>query len=891
MNWLRGLFSRQRIYGEMSEEIRAHLQERVEELKARGITKKDAEYAARREFGNVTLTEEDARSVWRWALVENLLVDVRYAVRMLRKSPGFSTVAILTIALGIGANAAIFGFVDSALLNALPFRQAERLVYVWTTDASGETHSPFPAQYVALRKDSQTFEQIAGSGWTDFFYGSDESGWQSLQGQLISANWLDTLGVQPYVGRGFLEEEQKAGRDGVVMLSYACWRGRFHADRRIVGQEIFLNRRAVTVVGVLPSSLGAYYQNIEIFAPLVLDRYEGAATLRVGGAARLRIVGRLKDGVTLAQARAESEGIAAGLRGTAAARDKSSQLVVEDFAEETRHPGPTAENRRHGLLLMMAAAGVVLLIACANVAALLLARGVKRQREVAVRGAIGCSRRRMIQQLLTESTLLFVCGGALGLVAAKWSEEAISKAVAGLISSTATVEINPRVFLAGLGAALLSALIFGMIPALQMTRVNLNESLKDGIAKVTSGAGVRRPRNLLVVSQIALGMALMVGFGLLLRSLLHVESSPLGFDPRNVLTATVSLPVPRYADLTSKARVMREAAEQMRTMPGVESAGVVDSLPMDGADGEGLKIQTPGAKTVEEETWSLSVGPEYFSTLRIPMLAGRDFGERDDQSGNPVAIVNQTFAKAHFPQGNPIGYHLAFSDAPTTWREIVGVVSDFRQRNPEEDLRPLVYLPIAQTAPGHWSLVVRMRASSDIANARQKIIGALRPIDPQLYWRMGSMRAQIHDSESLTLRRPVITLLASFGGLALVLIVVGVFGVTSYFVAERTREIGIRVALGAARREVLTLVLRESLGVALVGLAVGALGAFMMASFFPTEGIGWSGSGIFLYGVTRTDWLTYSLAAVLLTSVVIAATWRPARRAMRVDPMVALRYE
>jgi predicted permease len=386
-------------------------------------------------------------------------------------------------------------------------------------------------------------------------------------------------------------------------------------------------------------------------------------------------------------------------------------------------------------------------------------------------------------------------------------------------------------------------------------------------------------------------MVLLVGFGLLFRSLLHVESSPLGFDPHNVLTATVSLPVSRYADPPAKAGVMRKALEQMRAMPGVESASIVDSLPMDGADSARLSIKTDSSVAMLDETWFLSVSPDYFSTLKVAMLAGRPFRDTDVREAASVAIVNKTFAKQYFSGTNPIGSRLALASAPTTWREIVGVVSDFRQRNPEEDLRPLVYLPVAQTLPGRWSMAIRVRAASDMGNVAARINNWLQPADPQLYWELGSMPAQIHDSESLTLRRPIITLLASFGGLALILVVVGVFGVTSYSVAERTREIGIRSALGAARVEIAGLVLRESLGVTLAGLAVGTFCSFAITRFFPTEGIGWSGSGIFLYGVSRTDSLTYLLAAALLTGVVVVASWAPARRAMRVDPMVALRHE
>jgi len=328
-------------------------------------------------------------------------------------------------------------------------------------------------------------------------------------------------------------------------------------------------------------------------------------------------------------------------------------------------------------------------------------------------------------------------------------------------------------------------------------------------------------------------------------------------------------------------------------MPAVESVGIVDSLPMNGADSARLSIKPPSSKPVPigEEIFYVSVSPDYFSSLKIPMLRGRTFRETDTREAGLVAIANRTFVKTFFPNADPLKCQLAFADSPTAWREVVGVVSDFRQRNPEEDLRPMVYVPVAQTLPGRLSLTIRVRAANDVSNVAAAISKQLAPVDPKLYWEMGSMHQQIYDSESLTMRRPIITLLASFGGIAMILVVVGVFGVTSYSVAERTREIGIRSALGAARGEIATLIFRESLAVAAAGLAVGTLCAFAVARFFPTQGIGWSGSGIFLYGVSRTDSLTYGLASALLISVVLAASWAPARRAMRVDPMVALRYE
>jgi predicted permease len=887
---LRAIFQRKKVEAELDDELRAHYEHEVAKYVKAGMSCEEARRRAQLALGGIEQTKEACRQARGIHFLETIWQDLRYAFRVLRKSPGFTTVGVLTLALGIGANTAIFGLVDSALLRALPFRQPEELVHIWTTDESGETHTPSPPEFLALQKNSTAFEQVSGAGWADFFYGTDQSTWQNLSGLLVTANWMPTLGIQPILGRNFFNEEQIPGHDGVVILSYDCWRNRFHGDPKIAGRQIAVNRRTVTIVGVLPQSLGPYYNEIDMFAPLVLESYVKDGNLRAG-IIRVQIAARLKHGVTLEQARSETEVLARQLRGPRAAADRSGHLIVEDFAEMFRHPGPTRQNAQRGLWMAAAAAGVVLLIACANVASLLLTRGVKRQREVAMRAALGCSRGRMIRQLLTESTLLFLCGGGLGVLVAQWGTDIIGKAAAGLVPGV-YLRIDGRVLTVSLGISLLCALFFGMIPALQTTRTHLNERLKD-TARNAAGWRPRRSRNLLVVFQIALGMVLVVGFGLLLRSLLHVQSSSIGYDPDNVLTATLRLPPSRYTDPLARARLIRETLDRTRAMPGVTSIGATDSLPMDGAESAALKIErsSPGTPPIEEEVYFVSVSPEYFFTLRVPMLTGRAFRDSDTRASSPVTIVNETFAKQYFPGANPLGYRIAVAGSPPIWQEIVGVVSDFRQRNPEEDLRPLAYFPLAQTLPGRWSMAIRVRSSGDLRNAAQSLGNWLRPVDPQLYWQLETMKQQIYNSESLTLRRPLITLLASFGGLALMLAVVGVFGVTSYSVTERTREIGIRVALGAARTGITRLVLRETLLVTLAGVAVGTLGAFAMTRFFPTQGIGWSGSGVFLYGVSRTDALTYASSAALLAVVALAASWIPAQRATRVDPMVALRHE
>jgi putative ABC transport system permease protein len=823
--------------------------------------------------------------------MNGFLQDIHYALRQLRKNPGFTAVAVITLALGIGANTAIFGLVDSAFLRALPFREPGRLVHIWTIESNEELHTPTPEQYRAVLENSHSFQQVAAAGWADYFFDTKGSFSADLPGFLVTANWLPTLGIQPLLGRNFREQEQTAGQDGIVMLSYNCWHERFHADPHILGRQIVLNRSPVTVVGVLPQSLGRYYEDVEVFAPLVLDTYSTQGHIRAGKA-RLQIVGRLRSEVTIGQARAEAEVLSARLHNPGNLAGHSDHLVVEDFGEMFRHPGPTRLNAQRGLWLTAAAAGVVLLIACANVASLLMARGVKRQREVAVRTALGSSRARVIRQFLTEAALLFSCGGVFAAILTRCIQEIVTKLASGLLPGV-YLHVDMRVVAAALGASLLCAFAFGVLPALQATHVNLNESLKDGTPNATSGFRSRRSRSALVGCQVAMGMTLLVGFGLLMRSFWNVQSSRLGYAPQNVLTATIRLPRERYIIPSEKARLMQAAVERMRSMPSVESVGITDSLPMQGAESAGVRIEspTPNAPPFEHDIYFVSVSPQYFSTLNTPMLSGRAFRETDTATSNLVAVVNQTFAKQFFLDKNPLGYHLAFSDSPTVWREIVGVVSDFRQRNPEEDLRPLAYFPVAQTLPSQWSMAIRLRAASDIGAVAAQVDSWLRPVDPQLFWELGSMQVQIHDSESLTLRRPVIALLASFGTLALALVIVGIFGVTSYSVAERTREVGIRVALGATRGQIAALVIREELATALLGLGVGILGAVALTRFFPTQGIGWSGSGIFLYGISRIDGLTYSLTGVLLIGVVLAACWLPARRASKVDPIVALRYE
>jgi len=874
---------------ELAAEMESHLQLHIEDNLRAGMSAGEARRQALLKLGGVEQTKQAYRERRGLPVLETLQQDVRYGARTLRKSPSFTIVAILTLALGVGTNSAIFSLVDSSFLRALPFSNPARLIRVWTTEADGEIHTPSPTEYLALRRNVQSFDEIAGLGWADYFFGSDQSRWQNIPGFRITSNWLTTLGVQPYLGRNFVAEEQEPGRDNVAILSFQCWRSRFNADPDIVGQRLTLNRRDFTVVGVLPESLGRYY-NADIFAPLVLSSYTQA---RSRDKARVQIVARLKPGVTLGQARSEISVIAQQLRASKPPTDPSGHLTVQDFTEDIQNLGPTALNAQRGLWMMLAGAGLVLLIASANVSSLLFARALKRRKELAVRSTLGCSRPRMIRQLLTETALLFLCGGSLGVLVARWSEDLLMKAIAGLSPSGAYMNVNARVFLFSLGVSFICSLGFGLAPSLHATRIDPNDSLKDAAPATVSGFRSRRSRNLLVVSQVALGMVLLVGFGLLLRSFLHVESAPMGYDPANVLTASVGLSTPRYREPSARLHFLREAVERARLMPSVESAGMTETLPLDGASSGSLTLENyaAGANEATGDTRRLSVDSEFFSTMKFTMLAGRLFNDNDSIDAPAVVIVNQTFANQFFPNENPLGHRFAFTDSPTTWREIVGVVWNVRQRNLDEDSQPIAYLPLAQSLPRDLHLAIRVRASADMAAVSHGLSNWLRPLDQDLFWEQSTMLQRIHDSESISMRRPVVTLLALFGGLALLLALVGVFGVTSFSVAERTREIGIRIALGAARSEVAALVLKETLFLTAAGLASGALAALVLTQLLPAGPLGWSGSGISLFGVSRTDILTYSCSGILLGVVALSACYIPARRAMRVDPLVALRYE
>ena len=884
---LAALFRRRKPADDLEEEIRAHLAMEEQENLESGMSPEEAHYAALRRFGNVTLAQERSGEMWGWSSLQALWQDLGYGVRRLGKERGFTPVAVLTLALGIGANAAIFSVVNTVLLKSLsfPYADPERLVWL----ASGDERNGFGdnislADFEEWKARNRLFERMAAFEGAWFTLAGDNP--ERLHGDLISAQWLPTLGVEPAMGRNFLPSEEHAGNDGVVILSSDCWQRRFNADPDILGKRLTLNERSYAVVGVLPRSFK--FEDREIFVPLVPG---AAATDHSENSMTFHAFARLKRAVALEQARSDMAVIARQLELQFPATNRGRLVDLVTAKQAATELQPTPRRMHQTLWIMFGAAGLVMLVACANVAGLLLARGVARRREFAVRTALGSTRRRLMRQLLTETAVLFLAGGAAGLALAFWSSALLARTMASYLDNAA-VSLDARVFAFGLVAALAAGLAFGLVPARQAARVNLNDSLKDS-PQTTGGLSRSRAHSLLAVAEMALALVLSIGFGLLFRSFLRVEAVSLGFDPANVVTISAGLDQPRYAAPASRIALANRVLETALKLPAVQSAGITDSLPLEGADGMWFVLEGRAASEGQQSTLrTVSVTPSLFHTLKIPLLEGRAFTDGETAKSPPVVVINQTMARRFFPGRNPLGNRLRMEDSPAVWREIVGVAADVRQRNLDEDSAPVAYRPWNQAPQSNLSLAVRVASASDVAGVAAKLRAELHTVDRNQVWAMPeTMNQLIDESESVSLRRPIVRLLGVFGVLAALVAAVGLYGVMSYAVTQQTREIGIRVALGADRSTILSFVLKRTALLAGMGIVLGIAASLALTRLLPTGPIGWSGAAIHLYGVSRTDLLTYAGFSALLALVALAASYVPARRALKVDPMVALRHE
>ena len=871
------MFRQRRLEEDLSSELQAHLDLLTEENIRRGMNANEAAYAARREFGGFEQTKELYREQRGLPFLETLVQDVRYALRMLRKSPSFAAVAVLTLALGIGANTAIFSVMEAVLLCPLPFPHSEQLAMVWENvhlpHYQNDQNTPAPGNFADWKARSTAFSGMAAIGYRSWnLTGTGEP--VRIEGEAFSTDIFSVLQTYPMLGRAFTAEEDRPGAAHVALLGYGLWTNRFAADPNIVGGTIRLDEESYTVVGVMPQGFRFPDPDDQLYVPLALTKEQ----LANHGSHFLRVIGRRRPGVTLPQAQSEMEIIAQHL--TTQYPDSNTGVGIRLISLQDQRAG----NMRRPLLMLSGVAGLLLLMVCANVANLLLARASVRRRELAIRSALGASRARILRQLLVESLLLSILGGVLGLAFAFWGLNVL-RGYAPSEQNLTEVHLDTLVGAFNLGVSLLAGLIFGLFPAFQPVRGEVLGKLKEG-GRDSASIGRVRARGLLVVVEMALGVIVLVGAGLLLRSFVRLEQIPLGFWPDNVLTLRVILRGPRYSGLPERTAFYQQAIQRMQSLPGVRGVGAISFLPLTlqgRTTGIVLEGQPPPAPGQVPFADFRSVSPGYFTTMGIPLLQGRDFSWDDAPQSPPVMIVSQTMARNFWPHGDAVDKRIKLGGANsgTPWVTVVGVVADVRQLELIGTPRPAMYFPASQDAgTGDTLRDWVIRASGDATALASAVRTAVWAIDPTLpisrIQTMERVRSNYLGPQQFNL-----ALVALFGVLALILAAAGLYGVAAYSVAQRRREIAIRMAMGAQASDVLRLVLAYGTKLAVLGLAVGSLTAVVLTRLV---------SGL-LYGVSEHDPLTFAGVAVLLVFVAVISSYIPARRAMRVDPLVALRYE
>ena len=802
-----------------------------------------------------------------------MITDLKYALRMLFKAPVFTIVAVLTLALGIGANSAIFSVVDAVLLRPLPFPQPERLIAVWSKvehEAERETSS-FP-DYADIRDQSQTIESLTCYTEASAVLGTGPEARQ-LIGLAVTSDIFRVLGVQPYLGRAFTRaEDNDAAR--VVVLTYESWKRLFNGDAAIVGRDILLSLKPYTVIGVMPPGfrypVGAPRDYLMPLHPLV------PAQIKMRESHFLRCVGRLKPGVSVNQATAEVKAIADRVE----KQYPSSNTGRSAFAISLHDD--LVGDVRPALLTVLAAVFLVLLIACANVANLLLARATARRREIAIRTALGASRRQIVRQLLAEGFVLALLGSLAGLLLAWWGIDLLRAFGPHDVPRLDEIQINSSVIAFTLAAAIVSTLLFATFPALQVSRLDVNASLQEG-ARGAIGPGSHRLRAMLVIVQVALSILLLAGAGLLIKSFGNLSNTNPGFDPHRVMALRFSLPRAKYSDEDKQTQFLEELIAKLRALPGIESVGGAAPLPFSGNDRASsfwiVGRADPGPGNHPNAS-HLVVAGDYFRTMRIPLLAGRTLDGRDTKSSAPVIMVNETFARQFFPGKSAIGERIRLDrETVQPALEIVGLVGSTRHESLATPPIPEFYLPLAQSPSRNLDIV--LRTSSDrLTGLDAAVRSAIGSLDPEVFVpRLEPLETLI--GSTLGQPRFNMMLLGCFAGAAMVLATIGIYSVIAYIVAQRTREIGIRMALGAQRTQMLGMVLRQSMLLVVIGIAIGLLVALVATRVM----------GTLLYGVGANDIAVYATVIGLLGAAALLASYLPARRAMKVDPMVALRYE
>lgn len=868
-SFLRNIMLRRKVEQDLADEVSSYVDLSTQRKVNEGLTEKDARRAALVEFGGAEQVKEQVRDVRLGHFLETRLQDVRFAFRTLRKAPVFSLTVALVLALGIGSTALMFTIVNSVLLKGPPFPEADRLVMLWQDLPQEKMVSLSTREFTVWREQSQLFENLAvmtGSGFTITGRGDPEL----VIGQQVTPSFFHTLRAAPALGRVFLEEEGKAGQERVVILSHGFWRDRFQMQPDVLGQSIIMNGKPYTVVGVLPEDFDFPSPRVKVWVPAALDAPIFQENL---DAHFLRVLGRLKPGVTPERLKAEIDilGRRVNPTGDDTARRFYSMTLEERMFGDLRRP----------LLVLFSAVAFLLLIACANVANLMLARASSRQSEMAIRSAMGASRQRLIAQLLTEASVLATIGGAFGTAIAAWGLDALRHFAADNVQEL----LHARLDGWALGFVLLisaaSGILFGLGPAFAASRTNLQDALK-GTTRSSSSASAERTRRVLVFAEVALACVLLVGCALMLRSFIALVHADPGFRPQNVVVADAVLMQDRYPDAERMVRFYRESLSAVRALPGVESAGVVTHLPFGGNSwGNSYEVEgQPASAGVQYNAQIRPVSPGYFATLQIPLKQGRDITERDNESAPGVTIVNEVFAQRFWPNESPLGKRIRFG---RDWLSIVAVCGSIKHSGLDVAPDAEIYVPYPQTSPGALTFVGRQLnfvvRSSAPASVAPLLRGTISALDPNLVVRVNTMESLIDDSIAQPRFRT--WLIGVFSIFALTLACLGIYGVIAYLVTQRYKEIGIRMALGATRGNILQLILGRTLKLTAAGILAGLIAAFFLSRFLST----------ILFGITVHDSVTFVAVPTCLILIALLAGYLPARRATRVDPVTSLRYE
>ncbi|HKW63263.1 MAG TPA: ABC transporter permease [Candidatus Acidoferrum sp.] len=884
--WIRAraLFRRKSVETELDDELRFHLERQVEKYVLSGLSREEAQRRARVEFGGYEQVKEEYRDARGVSPIETATRDIRYGLRALRSNPGFSIVAILTLALGIGANTAIFSVIDSVLLRPLPYGDPDKLVMLWENSPSRNPHNTVsPPDFLDWGQRNAVFSGIAGLfDQRANLTGNGQP--QEVVLQDVTANFFSILGVNPILGRGFTAENDQPGHDNVLILSYGFWKERYGGESSIIGKTITLNGHPLIVAGVAPEGFDWFIKDSsltgakpQMWTPWIIPT---SFHDRKNVGRFMTVVARLKPSATVQQARVQMNTIAA--------------QIAQEYPDFNGNWGANAVpvreqisgDLRPALWILFGAVGFVLLIACANVSSLLLARAAAREREMAIRTAIGASRWRIAFQLLTESVLLAVIGGGIGVALAVWGTNALLAATPRNLLDLRSVSVDTRILAFAVGSTLLAGLIFGFLPSFISAHSSVTETLKEGGRSSSAGKGRGRARSAFVVLQMCLALVLLAGSGLLIRSFIRLVGVDPGFDASHLLTFKVTLPGLKYGTDAKCQAFFQELLPRLSHLPGVRSVTMNSFPPFTGlgaATGVRLLSQPPRSLKDLPDAEVRVVGPNYFSTMGIPLRAGRTFSEDELAQARHVVIINQAFADKYLSDVNPLGqkaviFMKSLEESGNTPSEIIGVAGDVRQMGLDTPSEPTVYWPHPELV--YSGMTILVRTSNDPLALVSAVRNELQQVDPEQPMAAVATMEQLL-GDSLARSRFTMLLLGIFAALALALAAVGIYGVIAYGVTQRTQEFGIRIALGAEGSDVLRLVLGQGTRLVLLGIGLGVVLALMLGRFLAA----------LLYGISPTDPLTFGAVAVLLALVALAACYLPARRATRVDPIETLRYE